>query len=147
MIVRFLILFYTFFLFAFNAKGQLIYVYNSSGGSSEYSQFTYLSSISEPVTSVGENIENGFLRSLDNILNIAEDTFFVSPNPTYDEIIIEIGLDAQISIINSIGQMVFSANLTKGYNRINLAHISCGVYIVYLNNFKSKNNNVKLVKI
>jgi hypothetical protein len=125
--------------------GQNIFVYNTAGASSTSSDFTTVSSLSEPVTSFGSHIEHGFLMKKRNN-PFKEDHFAIYPNPSSDVLFIEIGLITDLIIYNSIGQLVFSMRLSSGLNKIMVDNFSNGIYYLMLQSEQLSIKGYKVIK-
>jgi hypothetical protein len=107
---------------------QQVYVYNTAGSSSVSSDFIVVSSFSEPITSISSKVENGFLFK-NRHFPYKEDHFAIYPNPSSDFIFIELGLNTDLIIYNSIGQIVLNKRLSIGV-KPNFCDRFCKWYIL-----------------
>ncbi len=124
---------------------QQVYVYNSAGSSSSSLDFIVVSSFSEPVTSIGSKIEHGFLFK-NRHFPFKEDHFAIYPNPASDFILIEVGLNSDLLIYNSIGQIVLNKRLSSGINQIFVTDFANGIYYLMLLNEKLSIKGHKILK-
>ncbi|PBQ30837.1 hypothetical protein CNR22_03290 [Sphingobacteriaceae bacterium] len=69
--------------------------------------------------------------------------FNLYPNPTNGDLIVDAEKDMILSIVNTIGQIVYNQNLTAGKNTISLNDQPQGIYFVTL----KQNNTTKTVRI
>lgn len=133
--------------FHYNALcGQQVFVFNSTGGSTINAEFSIVSSVGEPITSVGQNIENGFLSSKKHATVFEDAHFLIYPNPANEFVLIEIGLNSELLIYNSIGQLVFTKSLVLGLNKLSVVDFADGVYFLMLSNEKLNIKGYKLLK-
>lgn len=65
------------------------------------------------------------------------------PNPTSGLLNLELNSDYDVIIINSLGQLVYSAKLNSGQQQINLEHLAKGMYVM---RFNENLNGIKLLK-
>ena len=67
------------------------------------------------------------------------------PNPSKDKVNLELSSDAELEVINSIGQVVYKDNLKAGYNSLDLSSLKEGIYYFSI---KVENNNTvyKMIK-
>jgi hypothetical protein len=134
-------------MFCYNAVcGQQVFVFNSSGGTTHNLDFSIVSSVGEPVTSVGLNIENGFLSNKKHIPIFEDVHFSIYPNPANEFILIEIGLNSELLIYNSIGQLVYTKQLLVGLNKLSVLDFADGLYYLMLSNEKLNVKGYKLLK-
>jgi len=124
---------------------QQVYVYNTAGASSNSSDFRVVSSFSEPITSIGNNIEHGFLYKKRHLL-FTEDHFAIYPNPSSDFIFVEVGLNTDLILYNSIGQVVLNRRISAGLNQIVLTDYANGIYYLILFNEKLTIKGHKILK-
>ena len=128
---------------------QQVYVYNTAGSSSKSSDFITVSSFSEPVTSIGNTIEHGFLFKKKSTLDLApfkEDHFLIYPNPSSDILFIEVGLNTNLVIYNSIGQIILNKRLSSGLNQIFVTDFADGIYYLMLSNEQLSVKGYKILK-
>ncbi|MFA8299235.1 MAG: choice-of-anchor J domain-containing protein [Hyphomicrobiales bacterium] len=78
------------------------------------------------------------------INNLSKIDFNLAPNPAKEFVNINSNENASLVIYNSIGDMVYSKEIFKGMNRINLNQLSSGSYIIKLIN-DNKQSVQKLV--
>lgn len=69
----------------------------------------------------------------------------VYPNPTPNTLSIETTTSVDLTILNALGKVVYTATLKSGINQIDISAFSDGLYLMKLNN-QSLIENVKLVK-
>lgn len=67
------------------------------------------------------------------------------PNPGKGLFNLETDMDYEISVVNAIGQVVYSSGLSSGTNELNLEHLAKGIYVVKLYN-ATNSKNIKLIK-
>lgn len=127
---KFVLLFFIFL--CVNSNSQSLLVYNSCGDYSQNSDFSVISSFSEPITSIGINVENGFLSYNSGFVllttKIEEDRFHISPNPADDVIYIDQSIKSELTIYNSLGQVIGNYSLKDGNNIINVESLPSGLY-------------------
>jgi len=68
------------------------------------------------------------------ILNNAENTIMVYPNPTSDILNIENGVGASVGIYNTLGRLVYNTNVLNNKQTIDLSEFSTGIYFLRMNN-------------
>jgi hypothetical protein len=124
---------------------QQVYVYNSAGSSSVSSDFIVVSSFSEPITSISSKVENGFLFK-NRHFPYKEDHFAIYPNPSSDFIFIEVGLNTDLIIYNSIGQIVLNKRLSIGLNQVYVTDFANGIYYLMLLNEELSIKGHKILK-
>lgn len=86
------------------------------------------------------NVVNGIIEH-----NFNENTILIYPNPTSDNVFIEIKKDAQLIVINSIGEEILSENLVCGKNIINLNNLASGIYFINISN-SNQQQTFKIIK-
>jgi hypothetical protein len=52
------------------------------------------------------------------------------PNPTEGKINLELSTNYEVTIINSLGQVVHEAKLNSGKHELDLVHLAKGLYVV-----------------
>lgn len=67
------------------------------------------------------------------------------PNPTTGVFNIESNNDCELSVFNTVGQMVYTQKLKSGFNQIDLQNLTVGVYLVKLKT-ATATKQLKLVK-
>lgn len=142
---RFILIITTFSVQILHSQDK--YVINSSGDITLSDEFTVLSNVGEPITSVSDHVENGFLlkNSLDKLYK--EDFLVIYPNPSSEGFFIEVGLSSEIIIYSELGQLVYSESLEKGLNYISLLTFSKGLYFIQLHNNQLSIKGYKLLKM
>jgi len=73
--------------------------------------------------------------------DINKTSFKLYPNPATDKITIELDKKSIVSITNTMGVVLYSANLQTGKNEINISNFPSGVYFI-----KSSNKLTKFIK-
>ncbi len=77
--------------------------------------------------------------------NVLAQNVVIYPNPTSNVFFVEISNETPVSILNSVGQVVYECILPPGTNQLNLNQHAKGIYFIQLkidNNFKT----LKLIK-
>lgn len=59
-----------------------------------------------------------------------ENTFSLFPNPATEKVQLQIGQASTVSIVNSLGETVFAAQLENGIHTIDVSAFAAGVYVV-----------------
>ena len=73
--------------------------------------------------------------------------FSIVPNPTRGTIrIIGTAAGETIQIINSIGKMVYTKTAQDNSEKINLSHLSNGIYLVMITDEDGNNKTQKIIK-
>lgn len=71
--------------------------------------------------------------------------FKLYPNPVKETLYLESESDHELLVMNTIGQIVYSSELSAGSHALNLEHLAKGIYIVELRN-SSGSEKTKIVK-
>jgi hypothetical protein len=150
--VRILIIIVWFFCFSPSINGQEVFVYNSSGGSSSNSDFVVISSFAEPITSIGSNVENGFLSFKKYPINLSQKNITennqvkIYPSSTEDFLYVESFQLFELIVYNGVGQKIETHSINVGVNRINISKYSTGIYYLKLNNDFENVPSFKIIK-
>lgn len=123
------------------------FVFNSSGTESNFEDFKFISSFAEPITSIGDNVENGFLALKEYTSDVPEIEFSLFPNPASNELNIVVGASSNLLIHNNLGQIVVERNLNNYGNVIDVSHLSTGVYFITIVNPFLSVKGYKIVKL
>ena len=132
-----------------NSIAQDQYVFNSSGGYVETAKISILSSFGESITSVGVDLENGFLSSRIGFFDFTgeADYYGLYPNPSTDKIVVKVGSDSELYVFNSLGQLTLQKKIFKGENPINISNFSRGVYFLKVKGLDIDVKGSKLLKL
>ena len=58
---------------------------------------------------------------------------------------VELNTTSDLNIVNALGQTVYSSRLVSGRNKVNLAELPNGIYIVQIKS-ESRTETIKLIK-
>lgn len=128
------------FLYMGDYNNHAIYRYNNGENTLANTDFTstYDNLLSTPIGTfaIGTNAQYGYeLWKWNKSTTGIKETDFsnfrkVYPNPTSKIINIELDQESHIRIINYLGVEVLSQQLNTGFNSINVAHLSKGIYFI-----------------
>ena len=84
----------------------------------------------------------GNIAGIDNLSsNIQNSSFQIYPNPNSGNFTFETLTEIDVTITNTLGQIVLQKHLAEGKNKIDLNEQAKGIYFV-----KTKNSNFKILK-
>ncbi|MDL2243561.1 alginate lyase family protein [Bacteroidales bacterium OttesenSCG-928-J19] len=75
-----------------------------------------------------------------------EESFMFYPNPAYDEITIENRADSELIIFNSTGQLVYGQTINSSDEKVNINHLTPGIYILQLKDGQAGLSRKLLIK-
>jgi hypothetical protein len=120
------------------ASGASTYTFNPGGTGTTIV-------VAPPVTSVytisgtdANGCSNTFIftQNVDACLGINSNNAVASsgvemyPNPTEGKINLELSSNCEVTIMNSLGQLVYETNLSRGKHELDLVHLAKGLYVV-----------------
>jgi len=120
------------------ASGASTYTFNPGGNGTSIV-------VTPPVTSVytvsgtdANGCSNTFIftQNVDACLGINSNNAVASsgvemyPNPTEGKINLELSSNCEVTIMNSLGQVVYETNLSSGKHELDLVHLAKGLYVV-----------------
>ncbi len=82
---------------------------------------------------------------IDNV-DLMSNSIKVYPNPTNGSFVIELNSFANITVTNTLGEIIISENLNTGRHHLNIQNNASGVYYVNISDGKSQ-SVVKLIKL
>lgn len=134
------------------ASGASSYTWNSSVTASSITVSPLLSTSYTVVgtSSVGcVNIQSVNLE-INACLALAEQQLvndsFIYPNPTKDKLSIQTSVDAEIVLINNLGELILETKFLAGENSLDLSHLATGVYFMTLRS-ETSYQRFKVVKM
>lgn len=123
-----------------NPNEYIALISNGFAGSIQASVGVYISSTSNSITPASV---------FENTITDKENAFVLYPNPASEIINIklmnEVFESSNIKIVNTLGQVVLSQNMSTQDAELNIQHLQSGIYFINLNH-KGKTSTAKFIK-
>ncbi|MCK5775443.1 MAG: T9SS type A sorting domain-containing protein [Bacteroidales bacterium] len=102
----------------------------------------FSASLTDAEIAILGNADNEF--SLGTVSYSALNTLKISPNPTSDFLTIDVKEEAELQIINTVGQVVLATSI-NGKTEIDVRNIKKGLYFVQIKNEEGKVSSAKVI--
>lgn len=137
-----------------SVTGALTYTWNTAENTEEIVVSPSIQSTYSVIGMASNGCENtkSYVLNVDACVGIQAHSpstnlpFKLYPNPTSGLLFVEMVKGNKITIINSIGQAVYAADITEEVQKIDLEHLQKGVYLLRVNNADSNPTHSKIIK-